>query len=1285
MKSLSAEKILLSVYLAIIVALSSFYPVSAVEKPYQACVEASGQAGTVDTDGVGDSNSTAGSDQAGGLLFIARGYRWWSYGQVYNHELNQYEYDCGTPSEFSFPGTFSFSPSLVPCVDASTDSGIMRGWGGSLADPKKGAISVLAGAYNEGNGPTKEKCVPFLGSQICYPVPTTWGYSEASGYIMQAYRVESGGTLQYGDSVDIQVTPVISGPAYGVVFLNRDDTATHSQFGQECMNWGMVQDILGSPELVEQMLGVSTSGQAIEATVHVGDVIVIEAFSRGYVELSNPYNRAAGSAEAWSGNEPVPMKTDINYASDDGIADLIKQYGTTLQVSVSVLTQGAELAPYSPSFPDIRAVPDSIDFEGVITGQTAIGDITIQNTGTDDLLITDIAISGPGPFSQSSNCTASLNPGASCKVTVSFKPVEPGTISANLTITSNDPDYPSLEVALSGNGINPPAPDIVVIGGNLVFSDVQIGASQSQDIVIKNSGQADLHISDVTVSGAPEYAITSNNCLGTLPHQNPPFSTETCTITVEFTPSATNPVYGTINITSDDPDTPVFSGYLSGNGVTPAEPAIEISPGSLDFGPVLVGETLTMSLSISNSGNADLELDTTLSGSSEFSVLLDCTGPLLPGHHCPVSILFSPSTTGQKSAALSVNSNDPSNSVLEIPITGMGDEDSDYDGVVDSEDFCPQVMGSAAKNGCPSCRIQTEQFSYFSRGAVGNFVRDKVTGDITINLFQEDECFGSQLHDYTCDTGSQECLDNLQEELMEYVLDGSISQEELNELSQYYCVLDPSNILMTGMVVRRIRNCQCGCANGACRPEPDQDQDGLPNCIDDDIDGDGIVNALDADDDNDGCLDADDAFPSTYSADTDGDGIHNDCDEDDDNDGCIDTVDPDPVHADIDTDGDGTANPCDADDDNDGCPDLEDRNPLVASPDSDNDGVRDDCDNCLTSANLDQSDFDRDGEGDACDCDDHYQGPNEFARDCGGQCAPCGQCSLEVLPVRFDWRDHIEVRDSQGDCITETCYNVKNQGMCGSCWAFSAVGAVEGSAIVYAFTHGSDITIDLSEQELVSDCGLYNSCFGGYHNQALDFIQHNGIVSQDCFPYWSGNCLREIEFGLSRGKIYCDASCSPTGENCDDESTVSYCDFCSSPQDCTDMCTDQGEWKIDRFFKISGDLDAIKRALICHGPLSVASANWQHAFVIVGYDDDIEFNAEVLDEETHKLNMQHFKGAWIMRNSWGANWHATHHYRNYTYGMLSAGNGHAYIPYEGHPYSDLKNLAYYIEGIQWTP
>jgi C1A family cysteine protease len=82
---------------------------------------------------------------------------------------------------------------------------------------------------------------------------------------------------------------------------------------------------------------------------------------------------------------------------------------------------------------------------------------------------------------------------------------------------------------------------------------------------------------------------------------------------------------------------------------------------------------------------------------------------------------------------------------------------------------------------------------------------------------------------------------------------------------------------------------------------------------------------------------------------------------------------------------------------------------------------------------------------------------------------------------------------------------VKNQGQCGSCWAFSATGAIEGWMVAKA---GKSL-ISLSEQQLV-DCAKTagHGCQGGWPNKAIEYDSQKGACSEASYPYTAkdGTC-----------------------------------------------------------------------------------------------------------------------------------------------------------------------------------
>jgi len=192
-------------------------------------------------------------------------------------------------------------------------------------------------------------------------------------------------------------------------------------------------------------------------------------------------------------------------------------------------------------------------------------------------------------------------------------------------------------------------------------------------------------------------------------------------------------------------------------------------------------------------------------------------------------------------------------------------------------------------------------------------------------------------------------------------------------------------------------------------------------------------------------------------------------------------------------------------------------------------------------------------------------------------------------PLSFDW-------ETKG-AVTP----VKNQGSCGSCWAFSAVAALESA---YFLKTGK--LVQFSEQELVScDMELYG-CQGGLMDPAFDWTRLNGgLCSEEAYPYTSGTTS-------ARG--ICSAStCAPVEG--------------SAPAGFVDVPHNEA---------------SLLQALFEHGPLSVAieadetgfqfyhkgvmsahcGSRLDHGVLLVGYGVDPE-------------SKQAF---WRIKNSWGAGW-----------------------------------------------
>lgn len=108
-----------------------------------------------------------------------------------------------------------------------------------------------------------------------------------------------------------------------------------------------------------------------------------------------------------------------------------------------------------------------------------------------------------------------------------------------------------------------------------------------------------------------------------------------------------------------------------------AEPDIDVSPTSYDFGDVEIGSSTTMFVSIFNTGDGDLSIESfgfSAGSSSNFSITTAPSLPatVVPGGTADIEITFAPSAVYYSSAVLEIGSNDPDESFVTVDLSGVG-------------------------------------------------------------------------------------------------------------------------------------------------------------------------------------------------------------------------------------------------------------------------------------------------------------------------------------------------------------------------------------------------------------------------------------------------------------------------------------------------------------------------------------------------------------------------------------------------------------------------------------
>ncbi|NNG46151.1 MAG: choice-of-anchor D domain-containing protein [Deltaproteobacteria bacterium] len=268
----------------------------------------------------------------------------------------------------------------------------------------------------------------------------------------------------------------------------------------------------------------------------------------------------------------------------------------------------------------------------------------------------------------------------------------PGTTSldndGDLLYDSADPDC------------GPAAPQIDVDPASNDFGDVTVGNTSAVEVTISNTGTADLDLFDGVLSDTTNFSLDLNGGTNPCTDTPPPIAPGgNCTVSAAFMPQSVAAFTATITVTSNDPTNSPLDIPLSGNGVAVATPNIAVSPATVDFGEVNVGNTPATEVTLSNTGSADLVVSgIALDNAAVYSV--DETGGANPcgtltptivaGDNCTVDVIFAPAADGGPfNANVTIDSNDPDTPSAVVPLTGTGFEDTDGDGVGDSVDDFP--------------------------------------------------------------------------------------------------------------------------------------------------------------------------------------------------------------------------------------------------------------------------------------------------------------------------------------------------------------------------------------------------------------------------------------------------------------------------------------------------------------------------------------------------------------------------------------------------------------------
>jgi hypothetical protein len=247
------------------------------------------------------------------------------------------------------------------------------------------------------------------------------------------------------------------------------------------------------------------------------------------------------------------------------------------------------------------------------------------------------------------SCPATLSPGNSCSLSVTFTPAQLIAYSGKLTVPYNN--GLSISAPLTGTGATAPFLNLGIAA--LAFPPTAENTqSAPQTVPLVNAGGSPATIASVETSA--DFALTASTCPAP-PQTLAPDAT--CTLSLTFTPPGTAAYNGTLTLTGTFSDSPLTLA-LTGQGAT--LPAGSLTPSTLTFpdtpeGSASPAQTITLT---STGGTALVPKAPSVTAGYQIAGNT-CPASLAPGSSCAIMVLFHPAATGPIPGTLTVLSNAP--------------------------------------------------------------------------------------------------------------------------------------------------------------------------------------------------------------------------------------------------------------------------------------------------------------------------------------------------------------------------------------------------------------------------------------------------------------------------------------------------------------------------------------------------------------------------------------------------------------------------------------------------
>jgi len=427
-------------------------------------------------------------------------------------------------------------------------------------------------------------------------------------------------------TISLVFSPISFGPASGLFTVVPGLTVSLSGTGVGG-HWGIAPTMVPTTVLVNQSVPVSVT------VTSSGALVDLACMPSGADLTADPANTTCGADVA--ANTPCvyafTFKATKPGSANDSIVCSTGGVVKTVPVAPTVISgKPGTLTPNPASFSECPGrTSSSVTLTFANSGGSASGNLgaAIAGANASEFVIVD------------NTCLAPLAPFSTCAIQVVFEPKAVGARIATLTMT--DATAGSIPAVASLNGFGAYCDPSPIVGPTDLGS-VQVGAAGTPVIYSFSNPSGSATPALTVVASNAEFAIGDDQCTG-LPL--PPATS--CTFTVTFSPTSVGVQTAVLTLSGGM----VSSLFIQGTGVSSSAPALAVSPASVNFGMVSIGETsLASVVTVTNKG-APVAIGPTVTGPG---FTIDSTTCGTATASCTIRLKFAPASVGAASGLLTV-------------------------------------------------------------------------------------------------------------------------------------------------------------------------------------------------------------------------------------------------------------------------------------------------------------------------------------------------------------------------------------------------------------------------------------------------------------------------------------------------------------------------------------------------------------------------------------------------------------------------------------------------------